>query len=112
MPELLPNAERAFIDPAKLGDYCLNPDHEVGQNKARVFQAALGLTMDDAERFEQILLVAVLTTAAQRLPRNEYGERFVVDIKMLGRRGEVVVRSAWIILDHEDFPKLTTCYVK
>ncbi|MEP7336381.1 MAG: DUF6883 domain-containing protein [Acidobacteriota bacterium] len=112
MPELLPNAECAFIDLAKLRDYCLNPDREVGQNKARVFQSALGLTMDDAERLKQLLLAAVLTTPAQRMPHNEYGQRFVVDIKMLGRRGEVVVRSAWIVLDHEDFPRLTSCYVK
>jgi hypothetical protein len=37
----LPNAERAFIDMAKLRDYSLSATHPEG--KARVFAAALGL---------------------------------------------------------------------
>ncbi len=45
----LPNCEKAFVDIAKLRDYSLNPEHESGGHKARVFQAALGLTADDAE---------------------------------------------------------------
>ncbi|MEO6723758.1 MAG: DUF6883 domain-containing protein [Blastocatellia bacterium] len=112
MSELLPNADHAFVDLAKLRDYCLSPENEVGQHKARVFRSALGFTAEDAERLRQILLAAVLTNSAQRVPPNAYGQRFVVDFKMLGRVGEVVVRSSWTILDHEDFPRLTSCYVK
>ena len=37
----LPNAERAQIDPAKVRDYLLAPDHPDGASKARFF-AALG----------------------------------------------------------------------
>ena len=40
---LLPNAEKAVVDISKLRDYCLNPNHEVGKHKARVFSAALNL---------------------------------------------------------------------
>ena len=43
----LPNAERAVVDIAKLRDYSLNPTHDVGKHKARVFRSALGLTVDD-----------------------------------------------------------------
>lgn len=39
----LPNSEKAFVDIAKLRDYSLNPEHESGGHKARVFRAALGL---------------------------------------------------------------------
>lgn len=39
----LPNPERAVVEIAKLTDYCLNPMHEDGKHKARVFAAALGL---------------------------------------------------------------------
>jgi hypothetical protein len=42
----LPNAERAIVNIAKLRDYCLNPEHEHGSHKARVFAAKLGLTAD------------------------------------------------------------------
>ncbi|MBK8921668.1 MAG: hypothetical protein IPM81_09165 [Saprospirales bacterium] len=42
----LPNAESAFIDDRKLLEYCLNPEHEEGKHKARVFLAALGIHRD------------------------------------------------------------------
>jgi hypothetical protein len=44
----LPNGERALIPMEKLTDYCLNPDHARGKDKARVFAAALGITRDSA----------------------------------------------------------------
>ena len=46
---LLPNGDRAIVDIAKLTDYCLNPQHEDGKHKARVFASALGLGREDAE---------------------------------------------------------------
>ena len=46
---LLPNGDRAVVDIAKLTDYCLNPQHEDGKHKARVFASALGLGREDAE---------------------------------------------------------------
>jgi hypothetical protein len=33
----LPNSEKAIVDIAKLRDYSLNPEHESGGHKARVF---------------------------------------------------------------------------
>ena len=33
----LPNADRAFVDIAKLRDYSLNAEHKEGKHKARVF---------------------------------------------------------------------------
>lgn len=44
---------------AKLRDYCLSAQHKRGQNEGRVFEAALGLTAQDAEQ----LRIAVLTSA-------------------------------------------------
>ena len=45
----LPNGDRAIVDIAKLRDYCLNAGHPRGRHKARVFVAALGLTVADAD---------------------------------------------------------------
>jgi hypothetical protein len=53
----LPNAERAIIDIRKLRDYCLNPLHDEGQHKARLFVTILGMTADDAEALRDLLLV-------------------------------------------------------
>lgn len=39
---VLPNVEKAIINPNKLTEYALNPEHPVGGNKAKVFESALG----------------------------------------------------------------------
>ena len=44
----LPNAKQVLVDLAKLKEYSLNPEHQSGGHKARVFRAALGVTLDDA----------------------------------------------------------------
>jgi hypothetical protein len=54
----LPNAERAFVDIAKLRDYSLDPVHPEGKHKARVFASALGLSRSDVWLREQLLSVA------------------------------------------------------
>ncbi len=36
---ILPNSERAFVDPVKVRDYLLNPYHPVGYSKAYFFTA-------------------------------------------------------------------------
>jgi hypothetical protein len=33
----IPNAENAVVDIRKLKDYCLNPQHEEGKHKSRLF---------------------------------------------------------------------------
>src|SRR5215213_4188293 len=107
----LPNANRAFVDLAKLRDYCLNPSHPRGQHKASVFFAVLGLTASDA-----VGLQAALLDAARRLDaiigaRDQYGQRYTIDVLMVGPTGQGTVRSAWIVRADEDYPRLTTCYV-
>jgi hypothetical protein len=52
---ILPNAERAVVDIRKLRDYCLNPLHEEGKHKARLFMAALGMTDKDADGLRALL---------------------------------------------------------
>jgi hypothetical protein len=39
----LPNGEQAEIAMEKLINYCLNPEHSSGKNKARVFKSRLGI---------------------------------------------------------------------
>ena len=75
----MPHAERAVVDIRKLRDYCLNPMHDEGQHKARVFAAALGMTANDAEELRDFLLQAVKTTDAQLGRRDAYGQRYTVD---------------------------------
>ncbi len=99
------------MDIAKLKGYCLNPKHKRGQHKARVFAAALGLTVDDAEFLQDALLEAVQWYEAKPTETIEYGQLYVLDFPVQGPRGEAMVRSGWIIRQDEDFPRLTSCYV-
>ncbi len=107
----LPNGGQAVVDIAKLRDYCLSPDHPRGRHKARVFAAALGLNSDHAEELRTSLLQAARTEEASMSDQDEYGQRYVLDFTMHGSVGEAQVRSCWIVLRGEDFPRLTTCYV-
>jgi hypothetical protein len=61
---IIPNAELAIIDIRKLRDYCLNPLHDEGKHKARLFAASVGMTETDAEALRQILLKAIKTESA------------------------------------------------
>jgi hypothetical protein len=45
----LPNPHKAVVEISKLRDYSLNVDDSVGKHKARVFRAALGLTVKQAD---------------------------------------------------------------
>jgi hypothetical protein len=107
----LPNAERALVDLRKLRDYCLNPEHPRGQHKARLFQSALGWTIDHAEEVRQTLLRSARSEEAVFLSRDDYGQRYAVDFSIQSDRGVATVRSLWMVRAGEDFPRLTTCYV-
>jgi hypothetical protein len=111
----LPNADRAVVDIEKLRDYSLNPNHPEGKHKARVFLAALGFKADDAERLRELILEAISTREAVLQQPTSYRQRFVVDFHVKAEQGPVVtlktIRSAWIIRNDEDFPRLTSCFI-
>jgi hypothetical protein len=108
----IPGAERAEVALAKLSGYCLSPAHEWGKHKARVFAARLGLTRSDV-----FLLRAALLAAAEARDDatlgvvDGFGARYVLDFPLTGPKGTALVRSTWIILHDEDFPRFVTCYV-
>jgi hypothetical protein len=106
---LVPNAERAVVDIRKLRDYCLNPLHDEGKHKARLF-AAIGITANEAEELQAILLHVIKTTEARLGRRDSYGQRYIVDFPLNWRGKESVIRSGWIIEHGMETPRLTTCY--
>jgi hypothetical protein len=107
----LPNSERAVVDLAKLREYCLSRSHPRGRHKARMFATRLGITEEDAELLRRALLDAAITCEASPGERDGYGQRYVLDFEMTGPSGRAMVRSSWIVLTSEDFPRMTTCYV-
>ena len=106
----IPNADRAVVDIRKLRDYCLNPLHDEGKHKARLFATALGMAVNDAEYLCDILLQAVKRPDAKLGRRDTYGQRYTVDFLLEWRGLRAIIRSGWIIEHYTDTPKLTTCY--
>lgn len=107
----LPNSERAIVPIEKLRDYCLHPTYRIGSHKAHVFESVLGLTTAHAEDLQQRLLTVARTGDAVLGMQNAYGQRYIIDFEMTTTVGTAVVRRTWIILVHEDVPRLTSCYV-
>jgi hypothetical protein len=106
----IPNADRAVVDIRKLCDYCLNPLHDEGKHKARLFVAALGMTANDADDLRTALLQAVKTHDAPLGRRDEFGQRYIVDFPFEWRGKRAMMRSGWIIEHDSETPRLTTCY--
>jgi hypothetical protein len=108
---ILPGADKAYVDVAKLRDYCLNPRHSRGKHKARVFAAALGLLYSDAEWLQVRLLQAVQGRGAIETESDAFGIRYIIDFDCSKNDKTVRIRSAWIIRSAESFPRFLTCYV-
>ena len=107
---IVPNAERAVVDLRKLRDYCLNPTHDEGKHKARLFAAALEMTKDDAGDLRDALLQAVKTQEAKLGRRDGYGQRYTVGFTLEYHGKRAMIRSGWIIEHGSDTPRLTSCY--
>ena len=107
----LPDAENAVIELGKLRDYSLNLLHERGRYKARVFQAALGLTVDKAEWLRAQLLQAASAGVANEIEPSAFGRRFILDGEITHGVRTALVRTAWIVEHGKTYPRLTSCYV-
>jgi hypothetical protein len=107
----IPYADRAEVSMNKLRDYCLNPLHDEGKHKARVFASALGMTAADAESLRDLLLQAVRTQDAQPGYKDAYGQRYIMDLQVEWRGKRAIIRSGWILEHGSDVPRLTSCFV-
>lgn len=107
----LPNPNRAIVERKKLTDYCLNPNHPDGRHKARVFESALGLNLNNVEVLETALLESVKQYNAVEDKQNRYGQKYIIDFPLVNNSKQATIRSVWIVKNSENFPRLVTCYV-
>lgn len=111
-PDAVPKSESATVPDAKLTKYALNEDHPIGGNKAKVFRSALGFTQDDAPELKQQILARLPFFPAKLGKKDEFGQRYTVDMPIIGKNGKIkTVRTGWIIKLGESSPSLTTAYV-
>jgi filamentous hemagglutinin len=109
MPSLR-NADRAVIDEGKVRGYLLNPLHARGGHKARMFAAALGYRRFDHARLIRQIREGILRHEAVLIDLTPHGERFRVEISVVGPAGWAVVRTLWIVRTGENVPRLTSAY--
>ena len=108
----LPNSHKAVVEIEKLRNYSLNPNHPVGKHKARVFRAALGITLKDADWLRERALEIALSDDARTGAASVFGDKYVIDSILEYNGMSAIVRFSWIVEFGTDFPRLTSCYVK
>ena len=110
--DALPNHANAQIDINKIVNYALNPNHPEGGNKARVFESALGFNQSNANQLIASIREQLPNSRAIPGRLDQHGQRFTVDMLIVGPNGRtVIVRTGWIIDIGSTVPRLLTTYV-
>jgi hypothetical protein len=86
---MLPNSERAFIDPSKVRDYLLSASHPIGRCKANVF-AALGYTRENWQGLRDDWLHLAQAGMASPSQPSSFGQKFEVSGNLVGPSGRSV----------------------
>ncbi len=108
MSDRLPNAERAVINPRKLRDYALNPDHSSGGYKAAFF-TQMGYSRQDWQQLEQDIRAQHLHHPAKPGKPSPHGTKYTITAPLQGPHGEArQVTTVWIIRIASDVPEMVT----
>jgi len=107
---VLPQAEHAVVDAAKVRDYLLSHEHPVGRFKA-VFFETLGYSQADWTQLQTDLLDVGRQSDAAEGQASQFGRKYEVRGTLKGpsgRQAEVV--TVWVVLVGEDAPRFVTAY--
>ena len=107
----LPNGRRAVVDIERLRSYTLNPDHEEGQHKARVFQSVFGIGAERAGILRAALVECAKSSHAVETSNDPYGRRYRIDFELVLNGRRAIVRSAWILGAGSRVPRFLSCWV-
>jgi uncharacterized protein DUF6883 len=107
---LIPKADRATIDAAKLRDYLLSTTHPIGRFKARFF-AALGFSADRWTELDEAFRLQHLTQEAQPAGSFGIGQKFTIQAILNGPNGQsAMVVSVWFVPSPGAPPRFVTAY--
>lgn len=107
---ILPGAEHAVVDAAKVRDYLLSHEHPIGRFKA-VFFETLGYTQVEWMRLQSDLIALCRTREAVERQKSEFGQKYEVRGTLEGPSGrQVEVVTVWVVLVGEVVPRLVTAY--
>lgn len=107
---MLPHADRAIVDPAKVRDYLLSTSHPVGRFKARVF-FALGYTPGDWEILRDDLLALARTGEAAAGQPSPFGQKYEVGGILTGPSGRTArFTTVWLLAQGKEQPTFVTAF--
>ena len=108
-PSALPNYEKAIIPRNKLEDYALDPTHQEGRDKARLFKSVLGFEKANWQELEKIILDELPYHEAIAAGEGKWGKKYLVALPIVGLNGNTaVVETIWIIRPKTDYPSFVT----
>ncbi len=107
-PMKLPNRENAVIEPSKLTEYLLNPEHRRGGHKARLL-SKYGYSRDNWQQLEADIRRFHLNADVSRVRDTPYGRRYEIKAPLMAPSGRaLLVATAWQIDIGKDYPRLIT----
>lgn len=84
--------------------------NRIGKHKARLFESLLGLTAEDAESLQTVLLEITKTHEAELGNNDKHGQRYQIKFEMAWQSKNATLLSAWIVRPNENLARLVTCY--
>lgn len=107
----LPMASQARIPTNKLRRYALDPTHERGRHKARVFASALGIHASDWRYLYDQILEALPNAPVRATRITAFGIAYEVVVTIDGLNGAThPVVTTWIVQGAKP-PRLTSTWV-
>ena len=110
MSDKLPNADKAFVEPAKITDYLLSLSHPDGKGKAKFFMK-FGFSVAEIKSLETSLLNHAVTQPVIVAQKSEHGVKYVLECTVQSPDGRnPCIRSVWIVDTGNISPRLVTAY--
>jgi hypothetical protein len=108
--ERVPNRDHAFVEPAKLTEYLLNPKHPVGGDKAAYF-FRFGFRTLDWQGMQTSLIDHVQDARVVNVRSTLYGTHYTVEGRLKSPDGgNPRVRTVWSVSPQDQRPRFLTAY--
>ncbi len=105
--------EQLVIDPRKLTEYALNPNHPDGKDKAVVFAKVLGFTKENYQELLQQLATKAMVNEAIIHRVIAQGTLYKVEVPVEGVTGrQATVITGWLVQPDTSTARLVTLRVK
>ena len=105
----LPNWKNAYIPSEKLTGYLLSESHSIGKSKAKFFRA-IGFNEANTDVLKHHLISIAQSEDVTEVVSTARGIKYVLDGFIQSSRGNLKIRTVWIIEKGQDRPRFVTAY--